>query len=98
MEFCRLYDIESPKSAKRLFACNEEIVLGTSRFIGSENTKSMFENVEAHLHSVETALEVYNGLNLPFDNKKEMIAALYALHHNLLQLCQLIGKSYYTDS
>ncbi len=92
MEFSRLYDIESPKSAKSLFECNQEIVLGIRWFIASENTKSMLENVEAYLKSVETTLEVYNSLTLPFDNKKEIIAALYTLRHHLVQFCQLIGQ------
>lgn len=95
MEFSRMYDNDDPKSAKKLFHCNEEIMLGTKWFIASENLESMLENVGAYLYSVENTLAVYNCLCLPFDNKKEMIKALNSLHCHLVELQQRILKTYY---
>jgi len=91
VEFSMLYDQDNPNNVKRIFQCNDEVKKGLKWFIGSENTKDMHNNVGAYIASVKSTLEVYNHLNLSFENKEKLISTLNSLHSHLIELQKQIN-------
>jgi hypothetical protein len=93
-EFSRLYENDGPNSIKQLFQCNDEILMGLSGLVALKISKVCTKMWEPILKCIETTLEVYNNLKLPFENKKEMITALNNLHFHLAELRRHIHQTY----
>lgn len=93
VEFSRLYDQDIPNNAKRIFQCNDDVKKGLKWFISSENTKDMHDNIGTYIASVKFTLEVYNHLNLSFENKEKLISTLNSLHSHLIELQKQINHT-----
>lgn len=83
-EFTRLY--EHDEVIKQVFQCNNEIKKGLKWFVGSRDSKEMYNNVEAYIQATERTLELYNNLNAPFRSEENLIITLKNLRSNLLEL------------
>lgn len=90
VEFSRLYDLDHPESAKKLFQCNEDVKKGLKWFIGSESQKEMQDNINAYLRSIDTALGLYGNLDIPIVNKEGLIVQLTNLQTHLTALLKLV--------
>lgn len=82
VEFSRLYD----ESAKNLFQHNDDITKGLKWFIHSENPEDLYNNIGNFLQSVTSALQLYENLNVPMENKDKIIIQLTNLQNHLTEL------------
>lgn len=82
VEFSRLYDVH----AKKVFECNDDIKKGLKWFIHSENSEALYNNIGDFLQSVTSALQLYENLKVPMENKDKIIIQLTNLQKHLTEL------------
>lgn len=81
-EFSKLYD----ESAKDLFQHHDDIKNGLKWFMHSENSEAFNNNIGNFLQSVTSALQLYENLNIPMENKDKIIIQLTNLQKHLAEL------------
>lgn len=85
-EFSRLYSQDHPQSAKNLFSSNEEIIHSFKKFIKSSSKIEMEANINHLIKTVTPAVILYKSLDVPVENKDQIVAKLTVLQTNLVKL------------
>src|SRR5690606_1066511 len=82
-EFSRLYEMDNPFSAKRVFECNQDIKRGYKWFIGVESAVEMQQGIQGFRVLVEFVIQGYTCLGFPKDNRESLLEVLNRMRKNL---------------
>jgi hypothetical protein len=84
--FKKLFEQDHPKSAKQLFQCNEEIIKGLEWFVNTKDQKEFQNKISDYLYVVSLAQQIYQDIQIPIENKDEILIQLTNLQSHLNEL------------